>query len=57
MERIPDSLAIALWVTGSCWFLALLAYVLGASTEWLLPLFVFGALAGIAEWVTRRMAE
>ena len=49
MAWLPDSLAIALWVTGSCWTLALLAYFLGESTEWVLPLFMLGILTGIAE--------
>ena len=57
MARIPDSLAIALWITGSCWVIALLAYFLGGSTELVLPLFVLGVLTGIAEWVMRRKAE
>jgi hypothetical protein len=54
MDRIPDSLSIAFWVAGSCWALALLAYVLGQSWEWIFPLFMFGALTGIAEWVMRQ---
>jgi hypothetical protein len=54
MERLPDSLAIAVWITGSCWLLATLAYFVGDATEWALPLFVFGVLTGIAEWVMGR---
>jgi hypothetical protein len=57
MAWLPDSLAIALWVTGSCWTLALLAYFLGGSTEWVLPLFMLGVLTGIAEWLMRRKVE
>jgi hypothetical protein len=53
MEKLPDTLAIGLWITGSCWALALVASLLGASTEWLLPLFVFGLLTGVAEWILR----
>jgi hypothetical protein len=54
MARLPDSLATAVWITGSCWMLAMLAHFVGDSTEWVLPLFVFGTLTGIAEWVIRR---
>ncbi len=54
MDRLPDSLAIALWVVGSCCVLAVLAYAIGASRELILPLVVLGILTGIAEWVMRR---
>jgi hypothetical protein len=54
MTRLPDSLAIALWVVGSCWVLAIAAYAFGGSKELLLPLTVLGILTGIAEWVLRR---
>jgi len=54
MERFPETLFIALWIVGSCWLLAILAYLLGASREWIVPLFVLGLLTGIAEWVVRR---
>jgi hypothetical protein len=54
MDRYPESLSIALWIVGSSWALALVAYVFGASREWLLPLFMFGLLTGLAEWVLRR---
>jgi len=54
MERLPESLSIALWITGSCWVLAVVAYAFGASTEWILPLFILGLVTGIAEWVLRR---
>jgi hypothetical protein len=54
MDRLPDSLAIAMWVVGSCWVLAVLAYVIGAPREWILPLVVLGILTGIGEWFMRR---
>jgi ABC-type phosphate/phosphonate transport system permease subunit len=57
MEKLPDTLAIALWITGSSWALALVACLFGASTEWLLPLFMFGLLTGVAEWILRRMQD
>jgi hypothetical protein len=57
MERLPDSLAIGFWITGSTWVLAILAYLFGGSTEWILPLFVLGVLTGIAEWLMRQRAK
>jgi hypothetical protein len=54
MVRLPDSLAIAVWIAGSCWLLAMLAYFVGDSTEWALPLLALGVLTGVAEWVMRR---
>jgi hypothetical protein len=57
MATLPDSLAIGLWITGATWLLAILAYLMGGSTEWILPLFVFGVLTGIAEWLMRRNAR
>jgi hypothetical protein len=54
MERLPDTLSIALWITAATWGLALIAYLVGGSTEWILPLFMFGVFTGIAEWVMRR---
>jgi hypothetical protein len=57
MEKLPDTLAIALWITGSSWALALVACLFGASTEWLLSLFMLGLLTGVAEWILRRDAR
>ena len=57
MTRLPDSLAIALWVVGSCWALAIAAYALGGPSELILPLTVFGVLTGVAEWVLRKKAK
>jgi hypothetical protein len=57
MERLPDSLAIGFWITGSTWVLAILAYLFGGSMEWILPLFVLGVLTGIAEWLMRQRAK
>ena len=53
MGGLPESLSIALWVVGSCWALAIIAYAFGASTEWLLPLFILGLATGVAEWILR----
>ena len=54
MARLPNSLTIALWITGSSWALAIVAYLSGGSREWLFPLFMLGALTGVAEWVLRK---
>jgi hypothetical protein len=54
MGQLPDSLAIAVWIVGSCWAVAIVAYISGASTEFLFPLFLFGLISGMAEWVLRR---
>ena len=54
MARLPNSLAIALWITGSSWALAIVAYLLGGSREWIFPLFMLGVLTSIAEWAFRR---
>jgi hypothetical protein len=54
MGELPESLSIALWITGSCWVLAIIAYAFGASAEWLLPLFILGLATGVAECILRR---
>jgi hypothetical protein len=57
MARLPESLSIALWITGATWGLAIVAYLLGGSTEWILPLFIFGVLTGMVEWIMRRKTQ
>ena len=54
MKTVPDSLTIAFWITGSSWALALFAYLLGGSLEWIFPIIILGILTGIAEWVLRQ---
>lgn len=54
MGRLPESLSTALWIVGSCWALAIMAYAFNTSAEWILPLFILGLATGIAEWVVRR---
>jgi hypothetical protein len=54
MSKLPNSLAIGLWVVGTCWVLAVLGYLFGASSEWMVPLIGFGALTGVAEWYLRK---
>jgi hypothetical protein len=55
MAGIPDAISIALWVTASCWAVALLAYVFDGPSDLVFPLFLFGAITGFAEWISRRM--
>jgi hypothetical protein len=38
--------AIGFWVTGAAWVLANVAYLADA-TDWIFPLFLFGALTGL----------
>jgi hypothetical protein len=54
MNKLPSSLAIALWVVGTCWTLAVLGYLLGGSSEWIVPLVSLGVLTGLAEWHLRK---
>lgn len=52
-SRLPHSLAIALWVTGSLWAVTVAAYLLDADTELIVPLIMLGLLTGMAEWMMR----
>jgi hypothetical protein len=54
VARLPDSLAIALWIVGSCWLLALLALLVGLDAEVIRAALLFGAVAGFVEWLARR---
>lgn len=54
MAKLPDSLAIALWIVGSLWALAIIGYATGISKEWIFPVFALGLVTGLAEWVLRR---
>jgi hypothetical protein len=54
MNKLPDSLAIAMWIVGACWALAILGYALGESVDWVFLLLMFGFLTGAAEWYVRR---
>jgi hypothetical protein len=54
VAKFPDSLAIALWVVGSSWSLAIIAYAFGGSMELIFPLVALGVLTGIAEWLARK---
>jgi hypothetical protein len=54
MAGIPTSLAIALWVTGACWAVAAIPYLLEADTTFVAPMVIIGVLTGTAEWLLRR---
>ena len=54
MAGIPNALAIALWIVGSCWAIAAFAWLLNAETDFLTPLVAFGAVTGTLEWWLRR---
>jgi hypothetical protein len=54
MNKLPDSLAIAFWVVGACWLVAIMAYAFGGPTELIVPLVMLGILTGVAEWALRR---
>jgi len=53
LSKLPHSLAIALWVVGSLWAVTIAAYLLGADTQLVVPLLVFGTLTGVVEWMMR----
>lgn len=52
--RLPNALAIALWIAGSCWAVAAVAWLLNAETDFLVALVAFGAASGALEWWLRR---
>jgi hypothetical protein len=54
MTGVPNSLAIAFWIVGSCWAVAAVAYLFDAAAGLVLPLLVFGAVTGLVEWLVRR---
>lgn len=45
----------SLWVTGSCWAVAFVVYLLNGPSDLVWPLFLFGVLTGVAEWILRSM--
>lgn len=53
MNRLPESLAIALWTVGAFWALAIVGYLIGASRELILSLGALGFLTGLAEFYLR----
>jgi hypothetical protein len=53
MERLPDSLSVALWLVGSLWIVGYIAYVGDAPSELVLATFVMGLIAGAIELAAR----
>ena len=53
-RTLPGSVAIAIWVTGSCWAVAGIAYFLDVETKVLAPIVAIGVATGIIEWLLRR---
>ena len=49
VKTLP-SLTIVRWIAGVSWALAIFAYLRDGTVEWIFPLFMLGALDGIAEW-------
>ncbi len=54
MSRLPTSLVIALWFTGSIWFIAILVYMFGIDRHVLYATSLFGLLAAVLEWRASR---
>lgn len=54
MARLPSSLMIALWIVGSTWALAIVAWAYGYDMEYVWAAFAFGIVAGVMEWMHRR---
>jgi hypothetical protein len=51
MNRLPSSLAIALWFVAAIWTVAIAAHVLDAPREIVFISFSLGAVAGVLEWL------
>lgn len=52
-EQIPQALPIALWLLGSIWVVALIAYLGGVEIELVLVNLAVGVIAAILEYVGR----
>ena len=53
MAKLPESLAIALWMTGSIWLLGLVALLFDFDHEVIWAALVFGVATGVWEWLAR----
>jgi hypothetical protein len=51
---MPNSLAIALWLVGAVWAVAIVALLLDADRVVVGSALVFGLLVGATEWLLRR---
>ena len=54
MARLPASLAIAIWLVGSIWLIAIIAYATNARSEIVVLTFIVGLGAALVEWLTIR---
>jgi predicted branched-subunit amino acid permease len=54
MNRLPSSLAIALWFTGAIWLVAILVYVFVVDRHVLYATSLFGLVAAVLEWRASR---
>ena len=54
MGKLPRSLSIALWLTGSTWVVAILAHFVRASDRTVGAVFAFGSVAGVVEWIASK---
>jgi predicted PurR-regulated permease PerM len=57
MTGLPTSLSIGLWLVGSIWLVAALAYAFDVSEEVVWAALIAGLLAGFVEWLVRRRAR
>jgi hypothetical protein len=57
MARLPYSLSIAVWITGSIWLVAIHAHVFDARRELVYAAFSVGLLTGVGEWLALRRAN
>ena len=51
MTGLPTSLAIAVWLTGSIWLVAIVGRILGAPAEIVYITLGAGIVAGVVEWL------
>jgi hypothetical protein len=49
MERLPNSLSIALWLAGALWIVGFIAYLADAPGELVIATLVAGLVAGVLE--------
>ncbi len=58
MDKLPDSLSIALWLVGSLWIVGFIAYLGDAPGELVIAALVVGLVAGGVElWAANRKAR
>ena len=52
--RLPNALAIAIWIAACCWAVAAIAWLINAEIDFLMPLVAFAVVTGALEWWRRR---